>query len=178
MKGKCSGYRGRQLLRPTRGATQPNAIKIKTLKYCRINISNSPSWLHLLILPLNRHTRPEQMHQNQAWENRTYRNGRSVNYKSCYFAYTSFTIPTVTQLIMTAAATQMQSMIIQDINPVSYCGLTSHTIKHTFTQLRRRQDIISCTIAWVAHSRCRTTSNVMQGWTSHSMDCHRTSFIS
>jgi len=72
------------------------------------------------------------MHQNQAWTNCTYRNGRSVYYKSGYFAYTSSTIPTLTQLIMTAAATQMHSMVIQDINPVSYCGLTSHTTHQTY----------------------------------------------
>jgi len=68
------------------------------------------------------------MHQNQAWENCTYGDGRSVYYKSGYFAYTCSRIPIVTQVIMTFAATQMHSMVIQDIKPVSYCGLTSHAI--------------------------------------------------
>ena len=72
------------------------------------------------------------MYQNQTWVNCTYRNGRSFYYKSGYFAYTCSRIPTVTQLIMTVAATQMHSMVSQDINPVSYSGLTSHTIHQTY----------------------------------------------
>jgi hypothetical protein len=85
------------------------------------------------------------MHQNQAWENCTYRNARSVYYKSGYFAQTCSRISTVTQLIMTVAATQMHSMVIQALNPVSSCGLTSHTIHQSYiyiTSKTARHDIM------------------------------------
>lgn len=72
------------------------------------------------------------MHQNQAWKNCTHRNGRSVYYKSGYFTSTCSRIPTVTQLVMKAAATQMHSMVIQGINSVSYGGLNKHTMHQSY----------------------------------------------
>jgi hypothetical protein len=86
------------------------------------------------------------MHQNQAWENCTYGNGRSVYYTSGYFTHSCSRIPTATQLVMTAAATQMHSMVVQDINSVSYCGLISHTIYqsyiYTTTSKTARHDLM------------------------------------